>query len=105
MPSFQGVLSEEQIAALIAYLSGGEKQVPPEIAAAGPVASLFWDKCSGCHGDSRQGGVGPALIPERLSDTDKELLGEVISDGRPGTAMPPWQGTLTGSGIRPDMGN
>jgi len=96
MPAFQGFLSEGEITALVTYLSGEAKeQPPPEIAAAGPVASLFWDKCSGCHGDRRQGGVGPALIPQRLSDVDRELLREDISDGQSGTAMPAWQDILT----------
>ena len=96
MPSFQDVLSEEEIEAVIAYLSwDSEAQPPPEISAAGPTALLFWDKCSGCHGVERQGGVGPALIPQRLSEADSEELKETIDNGRPGTAMPPWRDILT----------
>jgi len=96
MPAFQGFLSEDQIAAIVTYLSGSSKgPPPPEIAAAGLVASLYWDKCSGCHGVDRQGGTGPALVPQTLADVDKEMIKATISNGRPGTAMPPWRGTLT----------
>jgi hypothetical protein len=43
----------------------------------------------------RQGGTGPALVPQRLAGTDEEVLRGIINEGRPGTAMPPWQGILT----------
>lgn len=95
MPSFQGVLTEAEIKALVAYLATDlPPAIPLEIVAAGPIAVLFWDKCSGCHGDNRQGGVGPALIPQRLSD-NKEFYRETISFGQSGTAMPAWQEILT----------
>lgn len=101
MPAWQGVLSEDEIDALIVYLSTGflTPEPPEHVVAAGPVATLFWDKCSGCHGTMRQGGVGPALIPERLGEVDRDSLREIIIDGQSGTAMPAWQYILTESEI------
>ena len=60
-----------------------------------PVVKLFQDACSGCHGTSRQGGTGPALIPQRLGSVGNEFLEEVIKNGWTGTAMPPWKDILT----------
>jgi mono/diheme cytochrome c family protein len=99
MPSFQGILNEEEIDALVKHLTIGEVnselEIPIEILTAGPIAVLYWDKCSGCHGDNRQGGVGPALIPQRLNEIDNEILTEIIRYGQPGTSMPAWQDILT----------
>lgn len=97
MPGFSNTFSAEELYAIVAYVSKG--QTPPEIAGTGPAAFLYWDKCSGCHGVERQGGTGPALVPQRLADIDPGLLKGVINDGRPGTAMPPWEGTLTGEQV------
>ena len=47
--------------------------------------------CGSCHGLPPKGGLGPSLMPEALSDKSDELLIATIQNGRPGTAMPPWQ--------------
>jgi plastocyanin/DNA-binding beta-propeller fold protein YncE len=57
-----------------------------------PVDQVFRDSCGGCHGPHREGGTGPALIPERLT-SDDEFYFDTIKNGRPGTVMPAW-GTL-----------
>jgi nitrite reductase (NO-forming)/hydroxylamine reductase len=54
-----------------------------------PVAEVFSDTCGGCHGPNREGGTGPALIPARLTEDDAFYF-ETITNGRPGTVMPPW---------------
>ena len=96
MPAFQDTFTAEQRYLIVAYVTGGSKGTPPpEIGAAGPTAFLYWDKCSGCHGLERQGGTGPALVPQRLEGIDGGVLKNTISDGRSGTAMPPWKGILT----------
>lgn len=103
MESFEGVLTDEEIIAVATYLSNyyspvsdvPKEQPPPAIAEAGPVPSLYWDKCSGCHGVDRYGGTGPALIPQRLADIDKGVIRTAIGDGRPGTSMAAWKGILT----------
>lgn len=56
------------------------------------VASFFQANCAVCHGAQRQGGVGPALLPARLTQPD-EFYANVIANGRPGTAMPAWRQT------------
>ncbi len=53
------------------------------------IPQYFSDACGGCHGADRQGGVGPALIPGRLTSRD-EFYFNTIKNGRPGTIMPSW---------------
>lgn len=38
-----------------------------------------------------KGGLGPSLLPEQLNNKPDELLFVTISEGRPGTPMPPWK--------------
>ena len=66
---------------------------------AGRTADLYYlDSCAGCHGTDRRGATGPALLPERLAQTD-EYYFDVIADGKPGTVMPPWREQLTDEDI------
>ncbi|MEX1022462.1 MAG: cytochrome c [Dehalococcoidia bacterium] len=58
------------------------------------VEAFFGGACAGCHGQNREGLVGPALTPERLTESD-DFYFETIKNGRPGTPMPPWGGTLS----------
>jgi cytochrome c55X len=56
---------------------------------------LLKHDCGSCHGMTRKGGLGPALLPENLHDFPVEFLVTTILDGRPGTPMPPWRGELS----------
>jgi cytochrome c55X len=56
---------------------------------------LLKHDCGSCHGMTRQGGLGPALLPGSLHDRPDQLLVTTILDGRPGTPMPPWRGELS----------
>ncbi len=47
--------------------------------------------CGACHGLTLKGGLGPALLPGALAGKPDDLLISTILNGRPGTAMPPWQ--------------
>jgi cytochrome c55X len=51
--------------------------------------------CGSCHGLTLAGGLGPALVPEALQGKPVEYLQAMILRGRPGTAMPGWQGLLS----------
>jgi mono/diheme cytochrome c family protein len=46
------------------------------------VAKLYKDNCSRCHGDKRQGGGGPPLLPERLTK-EASYYAEFITKGSP----------------------
>jgi mono/diheme cytochrome c family protein len=78
---------------LAACASGGATPSPtlPFAADSGPdaVVELYRDSCGGCHGPDREGGVGPALIPERL-EADDDFYFDIIKNGKPGTVMPAW---------------
>ena len=52
---------------------------------------LVLQDCGSCHGLTRKGGLGSDLRAETLAHWDAESLAEVILDGIPGTAMPPWR--------------
>ena len=54
-----------------------------------PVAEFFQANCAVCHGQNREGLVGPALTPERLTQPDA-FYHDTILNGRAGTAMPAW---------------
>ena len=56
---------------------------------------LLAQDCGSCHGMTRKGGLGPALLPNNLEGKPDQLLVATILDGRTGTAMPPWRGLLT----------
>lgn len=61
---------------------------------------LLKHDCGSCHGMTRKGGLGPALLPGRLRDFPPEFLVTTILDGRPGTPMPPWRGELSEADAR-----
>jgi len=56
---------------------------------------LLKHDCGSCHGMRLEGGLGPALKPERFRQWDTETLAAAILYGRPGTPMPPWQPFIT----------
>jgi len=51
--------------------------------------------CGSCHGMTLKGGLGPSLLPDRVSVLPKQYLIDVITNGRQGTPMPPWGPLLT----------
>ena len=58
-------------------------------AAEPPSASqLYGEHCAECHGKSRLGGMGPALLPENLSRTSPAKAHTDIREGLPATQMP-----------------
>ena len=74
----QGVIIVQPGGAVAAPLFAGKK-----------VELAYGDSCGGCHGPHREGATGPALIPERLTNSDQFYF-DAIKNGRPGTVMPPW---------------
>ena len=56
---------------------------------------LLRHDCGSCHGMRLEGGLGPALKPERFNGWSREALAVVILYGRPGTPMPPWRPFFT----------
>lgn len=46
--------------------------------------------CGSCHGMTLKGGLGPSLLPERVSVLPKQYLINAVTHGRQGTPMPPW---------------
>lgn len=67
-------------------------------------AQIFTDKCSACHGAEGKGG-GPMRTPDFTNAAVQASLSEaaatkIIQEGKPGTAMPSWQGKLSDVEIR-----
>ncbi len=58
---------------------------------------LLVQDCGSCHGLQMKGGLGPALTPDQLAGKPLDSLVATVLHGRPGTAMPPWQGLLSES--------
>jgi len=61
----------------------------------GELIHLLKQDCGSCHGLTLEGGLGPPLLPATLSGKPPEWLRDVILDGIPGTAMPPWRPILS----------
>ncbi|CAG9168730.1 hypothetical protein LMG23992_01276 [Cupriavidus laharis] len=59
------------------------------------LARLLRDDCGACHGMTLQGGLGSPLTADALAGKPREGLVATVLQGRPGTAMPPWQPFMT----------
>jgi len=66
--------------------SAGEVSSPR----AAELRHLVEQDCGACHGMTRKGGLGPDIRAETLQGRDAEGLAQIIKDGIPDTAMPPW---------------
>lgn len=71
----------------------GEPQIAPPRQAA--LRNLLTQDCGSCHGLRLTGGLGPPLVAPALDPKPVEFLAYTIHFGRPGTAMPPWNGLLS----------
>lgn len=71
-------------------LAGG---LAPERAA--ELERLVRQDCGSCHGMTLKGGLGSDLRADALMGKDPGVLAEIILDGVPGTAMPPWRPLLS----------
>lgn len=78
--------------ALVAFpaLAG---DLPPNRAA--ELERLVRQDCGSCHGMTLKGGLGSDLRAEALAGVEPETLAQIVLDGIPGTAMPPWRPLLT----------
>ena len=56
------------------------------------VGEYFALNCAACHGQEREGLVGPALLPDVLTEDDA-FYADTIANGRAGTSMPAWADT------------
>lgn len=55
---------------------------------------LYASHCQSCHASNRQGGNGPALLPESLARLTQSESIESIAHGRPATGMPAFKRLL-----------
>jgi len=78
-----------------ATCSWAESAVPVGPSRQKELITLVRQDCGSCHGLTLRGGLGPALLPETLKDKPVDYLKIVILQGRPSTAMPPWQRFLS----------
>ncbi|PRY21875.1 mono/diheme cytochrome c family protein [Aliiruegeria haliotis] len=69
------------------------------VAGAADPATDYQELCVECHGASRLGGIGPALIPETLKRMRGPNLESVIRDGRDATQMPAFSEELDSTRI------
>lgn len=73
----------------------------PALAAFTPTPeALYASHCLSCHGDNRQGGMGPPLHPDTLTSLDPADAARAIADGRPSTRMPAFADSLQADEIR-----
>jgi cytochrome c55X len=53
--------------------------------------NLLKNDCGACHGLTLQGGLGSSLQSKDLAKKSDISLIDTITNGRKGTAMPPWK--------------
>ncbi|SPJ22867.1 cytochrome-c oxidase, cbb3-type subunit III [Palleronia abyssalis] len=100
MPAFGEMLTEEEIATLVAHVQSLPEGQDP---LAGPGGELFDMNCSSCHGLDAQGDrfLGAPNLTDAIwlyGNSDDQLT-EVITEG-PFGVMPPWGGRLTEAEVR-----
>jgi cytochrome c oxidase cbb3-type subunit I/II len=98
-------LPAEDLSALIACIHAlhGPDSVSStrEVTTSGEGKALFAVNCASCHGETGagNGGAAGALAPAptnfHLKQPTQERAWDVLENGIPGTAMPPWKSQLT----------
>ncbi|MCA9847048.1 MAG: c-type cytochrome [Dehalococcoidia bacterium] len=63
------------------------------------VGDFFANNCAACHGDQRQGLIGPPLTVDATAANPASFYIDCITNGRPGTAMQSWSDRLTADEI------
>lgn len=104
MPPWRRLPSED-LRALIAYI---QSLHPPGVAPGTQEAAsldlgkaLFVATCGSCHGDAgagngpAAGALAPAPTNFHLKQPTEERASDVLENGLPGTAMPPWRNQLS----------
>ena len=71
----------------------------PESTATIDAAALYGTHCASCHGTTRTGGMGPALLPESLERLRRPEALRVMKEGRNATQMPGFAQTLSSAEI------
>ena len=88
-------MSRWMLASALSLLAvAGAVAAPLSTARQKQLHNLLVQDCGSCHGLTMRGGLGPALLPERLHDRSRTALIDTVMYGRPGTAMPPWNTML-----------
>ena len=97
-------LPTEDLRALVAYTQSlhisGPAPSMQDALALGVGKALFAATCASCHGDSGEGNgpaagaLAPAPTNFHLKRPTRERAWDVLENGVPGTAMPPWQSQL-----------
>ncbi|NMT62128.1 cytochrome c [Marinobacter orientalis] len=59
------------------------------------LTNLVIQDCGSCHGLTLRGGLGPPLRPQDLGHLPVEAIAAIVSEGVPGSAMPPWKPLLS----------
>jgi cytochrome c55X len=75
--------------------SAGQGVAAPIAERRAEILKMVRQDCGSCHGMTMKGGLGPALTPAALRTRPPDSLTATILQGRPGTAMPPWQDFLS----------
>jgi len=83
-----------KITIALALLTGAA-QAEIEEARQAELLNFLEQDCGSCHGLKRTGGLGSPLVPEELEGRDDETLAEIVLEGIPETAMPPWKAIIT----------
>ena len=74
--------------------------LPAAVRGAPPADALYVQHCAACHGPTRLGGSGPALLPENLQRLRRNAAVEVIAKGRIATQMQGFADKLSAEEIR-----
>ncbi|MFZ0468409.1 MAG: cytochrome c [Thiogranum sp.] len=89
-------MSRWMLASVLSLLAmAGALAAPISTARQEQLHNLLVQDCGSCHGLTMRGGLGPALLPDRLRGQSRAALIDTVMLGRPGTAMPPWNTMLS----------
>ncbi|WP_449222412.1 cytochrome D1 domain-containing protein [Sulfidibacter corallicola] len=75
--------------------SKGQKKKAKPTRSPRELTELLRQDCGSCHGLTMKGGLGPALLPDRMARYGKASLVAIMRNGVAHTAMPAWRDELS----------